>query len=639
MRLSSIVITTSAFVTAGAISLVAAKFAVGAIERASKTDVLAELDKEALTWAETDTNGLQVFLIGTAPDEAARFRALSVAGRVVDASRVIDQMLVEEAEELAPPHFSIEILRNDAGVSVIGLVPASTDRMALIARFQNAVGDTQVADLLESSDFPAPEGWDAALEFAAKALKDLPRSKISADAERVAVTAMSEGIQHKSHLEATLSRRKPEGVALELNISAPRPVISPFSLRFLIDDSGTRFDACSADTEAASDKILKAARRAGLAGKASCTLGLGTPSRNWAEAVEMAIDKLSELGGGSVTFNNADIALFALEGTDEALFDRVVGELETRLPDVFALQAVLPKPVDQSEQGPPEFTASLDEDGNVELRGRLSSDIARQTADSYARARFTSKSVTTAARVVDGLPMDWATRTLAGLEALSFIAQGSVTVTPDKISVSGVTGNPDATAQITALLASKLGEAEIIDIRVTYEERLDPILALPSPEECETLIVEIIGDRKITFEPSSATLDASAEDIMDELADLLKKCGDIPLEIGGHTDSQGREEMNEALSRDRAQSVLDALRQRRVPTRSYVVQGYGEVQPIATNDTEEGREENRRIAFKLLKPEDTATPADETATDAQTQEPGQTSTENQNGDNTPAEGN
>ncbi|WP_121632600.1 OmpA family protein [Tropicibacter alexandrii] len=627
MRLSSIFTTTAIFAGAGAVSLLAATLSVGVIESASKSDVLNELDAEGLTWAEVDTNGLQVFLIGTAPDEAARFQALSTAGRVVDAARVIDQMLVEEPEELKAPHFSIEILRNDAGISVIGLVPVETDRAALVEQFREIAGEGEVSDLLESADFPTPNGWDDALLYAIRALKDLPRSKISVDAEHVAIKAMTESEQVRVRLETALNRRKPEDLALQLDISAPRPVISPFTLRFVIDDEGARFDACSAESEEGRDRIVAAATKAGMTERAACTLGLGTPSRRWADAAALAIGKLAELGGGSVTFTNADIVLIGPEGTEQALFDRVVGEMEAGLPGVFALEASLPKTPDQADQGPPEFVATLSPEGQVQLRGRLSSDIARQTVDSFAKARFGSEAVYTAARVAEGLPQDWPVRTLAALEVLSGLVNGSVTVLPDSITVTGRTGNAEASTQIAALLTSKLGEGASYDIRVDYEERLDPTLGIPTPEECEARITEVIGARKITFEPGSATLDASAKDIMDELAELLKTCGDIPIEVGGHTDSQGREVMNEELSRERAQAVLDALRTRRVPTRDYSVKGYGETRPIADNGTEEGREANRRIEFKLLKVEDPAaedpqaeTPAEdapaETAEDA-----------------------
>ncbi|WP_421905188.1 OmpA family protein [Mameliella sp.] len=603
MRLSSYFITGGIFAAAGLLSLVTANFAGNAVERASLTGVLNELDSDSLTWAEVDTDGLQVFLFGTAPDEAARFQALSAAGRVVDASRVIDQMLVEEPEDLAPPSFSVEILRNDAGISVIGLVPASTDRDALIEGFRRLAGDGQVMDLLETADFPAPEGWADALGFASDALTDLPRSKISVAADQVAIKAMTESHEARSRLETALTRRKPEDLGLAMDFSAPRPVISPFTLRFAIDEDGARFDACSADTEAGRDRILQAAAKAGLEGKATCRLGLGVPSRRWADAVEIGIAKLAELGGGTLTFSNADVSLVAREGTNQALFDRVVGELDAALPDLFALTADLPKPPEAEPEGTPDFVATLSPEGAVQLRGRLGTEQARATADSFARALFSSEAVYTAARVTEGVPGDWTVRVLAGLDALALLSHGAVTVTPDLVTVTGKTGNTEASAQIADLLVAQLGEAAAFEIDVEYVEALDPVAGLPTPEECEAMIVEIIGDRKITFEPGSARLDASAEDIMDELADLLKQCGDIALEIGGHTDSQGREIMNQELSRDRAQAVLDALRARRVPTRSYTAKGYGETVPIADNGTEEGREANRRIEFKLLKPE------------------------------------
>jgi OOP family OmpA-OmpF porin len=111
---------------------------------------------------------------------------------------------------------------------------------------------------------------------------------------------------------------------------------------------------------------------------------------------------------------------------------------------------------------------------------------------------------------------------------------------------------------------------------------------------------------------------------MDDIAEILRDCGDIRIEIGGHTDSQGREEMNESLSQERAQAVLNELRARRVLTSSFTAKGYGESQPIADNDTEEGREANRRIEFRLLRPQ----PAEETPTTLESlEEPGEEESE------------
>ena len=303
-----------------------------------------------------------------------------------------------------------------------------------------------------------------------------------------------------------------------------------------------------------------------------------------------------------MTFADADITLVAQPGTDQALFDRVVGELETALPDVFALRAKLPK-VEDPNAGPPEFTATLSPEGQVQIRGRVTNDALRELATSYAKARFGSNEVYMAARLDEALPDAWGPRVLTGLEALANLGNGKVTVTPDNLSISGNTGNPDASTVIAALLSDKLGEGAEYDINVTYQEKLDPVLGLPTPDECEAELGEIVKVAKINFEPGSATIDASALGTMDDIAEILKRCGDLPLEIQGYTDSQGRESMNLALSQSRAESVLNELRARRVLTGSFRATGFGEESPVASNQSEEGREANRRIEFKLMRPD------------------------------------
>jgi OOP family OmpA-OmpF porin len=85
------------------------------------------------------------------------------------------------------------------------------------------------------------------------------------------------------------------------------------------------------------------------------------------------------------------------------------------------------------------------------------------------------------------------------------------------------------------------------------------------------------------------------------LAAIAARCLEndgLALEIGGHTDARGDEEMNQALSQDRADAVLRALSARGLDATSVVATGYGERQPVADNDTDEGRARNRRITFE-----------------------------------------
>ena len=616
MRVSSILILAGTFASAALLSLIAARFAVTLVEETSEYSVRQSLDTKSLTWAEVYADGLQVVLTGTAPSEASRFLAISTAGTVVDAARVIDDMDVEALAALAAPRFSIEILRNEDEVSLIGLIPTGADRADLLQRLSRISNDDEIADLLESADYDIPDGWDNAVDFGLEALETLPRSKISIDARRVTITAMAESEERKLKVEARLKREVPSGLRVSFDISSPRPVITPFTLRFLQDEAGPRFDTCSAHTEEGRSKILGAARKAGVEGNLDCRIGLGVPSPNWADAAAVSIAAIAELKGGSVTFSDADVTLISPPGTDQREFDRIVGALENSLPDVFALHAVLtPDPSDPS-QGPAEFVATLSPEGLVQLNGRLNDEIVAQTAESFAIARFGSATVSNRARTDEALPGDWPLRVLSGLEALSLLSNGSARVTAEDITVTGNTGSKSARSDISKLLSDKLGEGSRFSVEVTYLEKLDPVASMLTPDECEAKIAEILKVRKITFEPGSDTVDATSLGTLDEISEVLGNCTELRMEIAGHTDSQGRETMNEALSKSRALAVLNALRDRRVATSSFTAEGYGETKPIASNDTEEGREANRRIEITLVRPE----PIAETETTLESEE-------------------
>ena len=589
-----------AFVVAALLAIIAAWTAVGAIERVSKSAIENALILQGEDWATVDTDGLQVILSGTAPSENARFKAISVAGGEVDSSRVIDRMEVPNARAITPPRFSVEILRNDAGISMIGLLPAATDREDLNARVARITPDREVADFLETADYEVPEGWEDTLDFALTALAELPRSKISMDAGRVEIEAIADSEAQKKSWETDLARRAPGGLRLALNISAPRPVISPFTARFVIDEEGARFDACTAHTEQGRTKIVAAGIAAGVKGRPNCIIGLGVPSPDWPDAVSTGIAALRELGAGTITFADADVSLVAAASVEQRNFDRVVGELEAGLPEVFSLHASKSAREDGANAGAEEFVATLSDAGDVQLRGRVPNEQDRAITESVARSRFGMDKVYGATRLDPELPPGWSNRVLAAIEALSYLDNGTATVKPDLVELRGRTGDEGANGEISRILSDKLGTSQDFRVNVTYDEALDPQANMPSPEECVGQINDVMREAKITFAPGSTEIEARAAPTIDKIADILKLCPDAPMEIGGHTDSQGGEELNKSLSQQRANAVLNALLARRILTSNLTAHGYGEEQPVGDNDTEEGREENRRIEFRLI---------------------------------------
>ncbi len=582
------------------------------VERAALTDLDLVLSQAGHDWTEITVDGLAVNLSGTAPDEATRFAALSTAGTVVDASRIVDRMGVVAAAAIKPPEFSIEILKNSDGISLIGLVPLVSDPEAIVAGVSAVSDGASVSDLLEAADFPVPEGWAAALSYGIEVLEDLPSSKLTVRPGSLAIKAVAESAEDQKRLERRLNRNAPNGVTLNLTITAPRPVVAPFILRAVLDDTGGRFDACTADSRNARTRILSAARQVGIAGGAECIIGLGTPSTNWAAAAEASLEALGKIGGGTVTLSNADVSLVARQGTQPTVFERAAAELEAALPPVFSLATVLPEPEVEPEDGaklPPEFIATRSPEGQVQLRGRLSDETVRAAVVSFAAAEFGVENISPATRIDPDVPKGWPKRVMAALSALGKLHNGVATVTTDTIEVRGMTGDKNAQGEIAGLLSTALGSTGTYSLDVSYQETLDPLASIPTPEECIEQLNATADTRKITFAPSSSDIEEDAQSTIDQVAEILRSCQHAEIEIGGHTDSQGREVMNEQLSQARADAVLNAIMARRILVSNLSAKGYGESQPIADNETEEGREANRRIEFRLVtteEPEETA---------------------------------
>jgi OOP family OmpA-OmpF porin len=604
MRIIPVILSALAFAAAGVGAYFAAGLTVSWIENSSATAVEKRLALEGFDWASVQTDGLKVVLEGEAASEALRFKALAAAGQIVEAARVIDNFTITDSRPPVAPKFSVEILRNGKSISLIGLVPTKADNANFKDRVARIAGDLPVADFLETADYPVPDAWSSVISYGLLALERLEHSKISIGETQVTIEAIGESDAQKSKLLEELTRRTPADITSKIGISAPRPVITPFTLRFRITADGASFDACSADSPEAAVQILAAAKAAGLAEEATCRQGLGVPSPLWSKAATQAIAALAKLGGGSVTLSDADVTLTAPAGTDPTLFDTITSRLDGDLPEVFALNPILlvAPETPEDDAAIPEMVATLSPEGQVQIRGPVISPRAQRTLQTFAYAVFGSEDVYLSTKLQDNLPEGWMVRSLASLAGLSKLNSGIATVSPNAIDITGLTGRRSAKTDIAQILIDRLGDGTEFELEVTYLEELDPLARMLNGAECVAEITDLASQNKIKFEPGSATLDGDSRDTVQAIAEVFERCLEAPIEIGGHTDSQGREEMNLNLSKGRAEAVLTALRGARVKLKSLTAEGYGETQPIADNGTEEGREANRRIEFRLVTP-------------------------------------
>ena len=106
--------------------------------------------------------------------------------------------------------------------------------------------------------------------------------------------------------------------------------------------------------------------------------------------------------------------------------------------------------------------------------------------------------------------------------------------------------------------------------------------------------------RNIFFDFDKATIRPESANELERLIKLLNDNPTLKIELGSHTDSKGSDDYNWKLSESRSKSVVDYLIGKGISTARLVAKGYGETKPIDTNDTDDGRQNNRRTEFKIL---------------------------------------
>lgn len=119
-------------------------------------------------------------------------------------------------------------------------------------------------------------------------------------------------------------------------------------------------------------------------------------------------------------------------------------------------------------------------------------------------------------------------------------------------------------------------------------------------EACKGRFEILSRTGNIYFTSGSSRLDSKSEPLLNSLADIISRCPGLVIEVGGHTDSVGSDALNLRLSKSRAGSVTSYLLSKGLEKDTIVSKGYGESMPLAANDTNEGRQKNRRIDFKVL---------------------------------------
>ncbi len=168
--------------------------------------------------------------------------------------------------------------------------------------------------------------------------------------------------------------------------------------------------------------------------------------------------------------------------------------------------------------------------------------------------------------------------------------------------ITGRAANATDVAAIGAVARSVEG-SQRVDNRVTVEggsiDTPFPATESPLTNGGTDLAGQLNSLGRITFQAGSSDLTSEGTIVVDNVARLMEQSPGVRIEVHGHTDSDGDESANQVLSQQRAQAVVTALSQRGINSARLVAIGFGELNPIAPNITEDGRATNRRIEFVI----------------------------------------
>ena len=210
-----------------------------------------------------------------------------------------------------------------------------------------------------------------------------------------------------------------------------------------------------------------------------------------------------------------------------------------------------------------------------------------------ASRKFVSEKVVDTLKASVGAPGGFSDAVVTALGALARLSTGTLVVSDREVKLSGDALYDGAAAQIRAGLGKDFPQG----FQFKPEISVKPAAAPVDSTVCQQLFSELLSKGKIRFEPARANLDPDSTALLDRLIEIALRCPTTNVEIAGHTDGDGEDGFNQALSEKRAQAVGDYLVKAGLPATRFTAVGYGSAHPVAGNDTDEGKAQNRRIEF------------------------------------------
>jgi OmpA-OmpF porin, OOP family len=343
----------------------------------------------------------------------------------------------------------------------------------------------------------------------------------------------------------------------------------------------------SAPLPASKSKLLEAARAAlGTVEVADqMNLARGPPPR-FDNAALLLIDQIGKLKEGKISISDNKVSLSGM-ARDLGGREAIAAGLKN-LPEGFSVAAneiKAPPYIFQAYKDPVAVTLTL--------TGYVPDNNVHAALVAAASRKFFNEKVVDNLKASVGAAAGFATAVAPALGALSRLSTGTLVVTDREVKLSGDAFYDAAAIQIRNGLGKDFPQGWQFKADISVKPAAAPVDATV----CQQLFSDLLGKGTIRFESGRSVIDADSAGLLDRLIETALRCPSANIEIGGHTDGDGEDAYNQALSEKRAQSVVDYLVKAGLPADRFTAVGYGSTQPIASNETDEGKAQNRRIEF------------------------------------------
>jgi len=314
-------------------------------------------------------------------------------------------------------------------------------------------------------------------------------------------------------------------------------------------------------------------------------LARGAPPR-FGAAAQLLLDQVGKLKGGKITLSDTGVSLSGM-ARDLGGREAIAAALKN-LPEGFTVTAndiEAPPYIFQAYKDPVALTLTLS--------GYVPDNNVHAAIVEAASRKFVTEKVVDNLKASVGAPSGFSAAVVPALGALSRLSTGTLVVSDREVKLSGDALYDGAAAQIRA----GLGKGFPQGFQFKPEISVKPAAAPVDATVCQQLFTDLLSKGKIRFEQARATLDPDSTSLLDRLIEIALRCPTSNIEVAGHTDGDGEDAFNQALSEKRAQAVVDYLVKAGLPASRFTAVGYGSTQPVAGNDTDEGKAQNRRIEF------------------------------------------